>query len=180
MESLGRLNCMKPMKSKKPDHRESTESESVFTVKYLGFGQLERPGLEDMCNFVYSTCKTQKSKLRDVQKSDFLLSKQEFSILSSQDNHDSPLVFRIRRIQFCGVYQVNPKIFFFTYQFGKTADTVDCHVLRCKTRKEAKTLAKEAAVFFKDAVFSLHKELENNQYNVDNQLSITSAQKSTN
>ena len=134
------------------------EWKSAFTVKYLGADRLERPGLKDICNLVQGMCKGQKSHLKHVQNREFVISNEDFSMASSPNGGELPLVFRIRRIQFCGVYQANPKIFFFTYQFGKTADTVDCHVIQCKTKKEAKTLAKEASVLFKDAIFSLHKQ----------------------
>lgn len=158
MESF-RLNCMKLFIPKKHDHR--TEFKEEFTVRYLGSGQLERPGLEEMCSFVEATTHNRrKSKERKLQKRNLTISEQDFSItLSLADSITSPLVFKIRRIQFCAVYQLNPKIFFFTYQFGKTADTVDCHVVMCKSKKQAKILAKEASVLFKDATFSLHKQL---------------------
>ena len=153
------MTCMKFLKSEKSD---IPESKRTFTVRYLGSEQLERPGLEEMCTFVNATWETKKSKERRRLRRNLVISEQDFSITSSPaDSIDSSLVFKIRRIQFCGVYQVNPKIFFFTYQFGKTSDTVDCHVVMCKSKKQAKILAKEAAVLFKDATFSLHKRLEN-------------------
>ena len=156
-----RLNCIKPQ-WKKHDH--GAELKGTFTVRYLGSEQLERPGLEEMCTFVNATWKTKKSKERTLHKRNLVISEQDLSITSRPaDSNDSSLVFKIRRIQFCGVYQVNPKIFFFTYQFGKTSDTVDCHVVMCKSKKQAKILAKEAAILFKDATFSLHKRLENHE-----------------
>ena len=154
MESLA-LRCMKSLTSKKSH---GSQSRCTFAVRYLGSGQLTRPGLEEMCTFVHTTFEERKSKLKQLRKGSLVTSMEDFVITSCQNGLDSPLVFKIRRIQFCGVYKINPKIFFFTYQFGKSADTVDIHVVMCKSNKEAKTLAKEAAVLFRDVTFSLHKE----------------------
>ena len=156
------LSCIRIFNSKTPMTCDSEEA-PMFAVKYLGEGELEKPGLEDMCTFVHSICRTlKKSKQKYILKGDFALSAENCSLKPyAQDNINSTLIFRTRRIQFCGVYQLNPKIFFFTYQFGKTADVLQCHVLKCKNKKEAKSLAKQAGVLFKDIAFSLNRRLKN-------------------
>lgn len=168
------LSCMGPVKST------NDEGMSTFSVKYLGQGELEKPGLEDMCTFVRSICETVKnSKQKDVPKGDFTLSNENFSFTSNGHNiHESTLVFRTRRIQFCGVYELNPKIFFFTYQFGKTADILQCHVLKCRNKKEAKLLAKQAGIIFKDIAFSLNRRLKDTP-NYKSQLSSLGSRTST-
>ncbi|XP_028394434.1 uncharacterized protein LOC114518619 [Dendronephthya gigantea] len=168
------LSCMSPVKST------SDEGAPTFSVKYLGQAELEKPGLDDMCTFVRSICESvKKSKQKDVLKGDFILSNENCSFTSSgHDIHDSTLLFRTRRIQFCGVYELNPKIFFFTYQFGKTADVLQCHVLKCRNKKEAKLLAKQAGIMFKDIAFSLNRRLRDTP-NYRSPLSSLGSQRST-
>lgn len=157
MQAL-RFKCMRRVKSNTCGEDEAT----MFAVKYLGQGELEKPGLEDMCKFVDSLCKAiKKSEQKYIIKGNFTLSRENCYLKPSEkDSVESPLVFRTRRIQFCGVYGANPKIFFFTYQFGKTADLLQCHAFKCKSRKEAKCLAKEAGLLFKDLAFSLNRRLK--------------------
>lgn len=152
------------MKSKTPKHCEDQGDESkTFSVKYLGQGELEKPGLEDMCTFVQSIYREiKKSKRKDVLEGNFVLSHENCSLqLNGQHSIDSTLLFRTRRIQFSAVYELNPKIFFFTYQFGKTADVLQCHVLKCRNKKDAKCLAKQAGELFKEITFSLNRRLKN-------------------
>ena len=158
-----RLNCWRPLNSA----RENGGS-NEFLVKYLGYGELQKPGLEDMCKFVQSTIKaSRKSKQNSMSKGYFTLSSEE-CILESDGSQDifvddnSKLVFRTRRILFCAVYEIDPKIFFLTYQFGKTADVLQCHVMKCRSKKEAKCLAKQAGALFKDLAFSLNRRLKTN------------------
>lgn len=136
--------------------------ETKISVKYLGQGELEKPGLEDMCTFVHKICETsKKSKQKYILKGDFILSNENCSLKpSGEDAMESTLIFRTRRIQFCGVYERNPKIFFFTYQFGKTSDVLQCYVLKCRNKKEAKCLAKQAGILFKDIAFSLNRRIK--------------------
>lgn len=159
MQALS-LSCTRPLKSKARTNDD--DGVTMFSVKYLGQGELEKPGLEDMCTFVHSICgRVRKSKQKDILKGDFILSNENCSLKpNAQDSIDSTLVFRTRRIQFSGVYELNPKIFFFTYQFGKTADVLQCHVLKCRNKKEAKRLAKQAGILFKDIAFSLNRRLK--------------------
>ena len=166
-----KLSCVRLLKSKNCDSDDGINGK--FSVKYLGQGELERPGLEDMCEFVHSvSVDGRKSKQKDILKGDFILSNENCSIKPTvRESLESPLVFRTRRIQFCGVYEVNPKIFFFTYQFGKTADVVQCHVLKCKSKKEAKRLAKEAGLLFKDLAFSLNRRVRDSSKNYRTKLS---------
>ena len=161
MQALS-LSCVRKFKSKGPTSNDD-EGVQMFSVKYLGQGELEKPGLEDMCTFVHAMCAETagKSKQKDFMKGDFILSNENCSLKpNAKDSIDSTLVFRTRRIQFCGVYEPNPKIFFFTYQFGKTADVLQCHVLKCRDKKEAKCLAKQAGILFKDIAFSLNRRLK--------------------
>lgn len=158
------LSCTRIMKSKSPIHRKEECNESMmFPVKYLGQGELQKPGLEDMCTFVKSMYRRVKnSKGKDVVEGKFILSHENCSLkLNAQHSVDSTLQFRTRRIQFSGVYELNPKIFFFTYQFGKTADVLQCHVLKCRNKKEAKCLAKQAGELFKEIAFSFNRRLKN-------------------
>ena len=151
------LGCIRQFKSKGPTN--DNKGTKMFPVKYLGQGELEKPGLEDMCTFVHGIPGTvRKSKQKDIVKGDFCLSNESCTLKpSTQDSIDSTMVWRTRRIQFCGVYELNPKVFFFTYQFGRTADVLQCHVLKCKNKKEAKCLAKQAGTLFKDIAFSLNR-----------------------
>ena len=158
------LSCIRIMKSKASTNCEDQGDESkTFSVKYLGQGELEKPGLEDMCTFVQSMYRrVKKSKRKDILEGKFTLSQENCSLKpNAQQSIDSTLVFRTRRIQFSAVYELNPKIFFFTYQFGKTADVLQCHVLKCRNKKEAKCLAKQAGELFKEIAFSLNRRLKN-------------------
>ena len=92
-----------------------------------------------------------------TQKCMLVLSGHEFTLVPNDRIVEPALMFKIRRIQFCGVYEVNPKVFFFTYQSGKTADTVQCHIITSKTKKETKIIANEPGMLFKHAIFSLYK-----------------------
>ena len=156
---IGRVRQFKSKRSTK----DGEGTKMLFSVKYLGQGELEKPGLEDMCTFVHGISGTvTKSKQKDILKGDFILSNENCTFKPNTENNvDSTKVWRTRRIQFCGVYKLNPKIFFFTYQFGKTADVLQCHVLKCRNKKEAKCLAKQAGAMFKDIAFSLNRRLKN-------------------
>lgn len=128
-----------------------------FEVKYLGSEILTRPGLGEICNTVdkiYTQC---KPKLKTMDKYCLTVSGKELTLRDMESTEDEEKTFRVRRILYCGVAQNHQKIFFYNYQFSTTADEVECHVVLCTTKEEAKIVAKVISKAFLHAQVEFHK-----------------------
>ena len=86
------------------------------------------------------------------------LTKQELSLRDRDSTEDEEKVFLLRRIRFTGVFKANQRIFFFTYQPGTKAESVECNVVLCRSNNEAKSLAKVISRAFGDARSEFHHE----------------------
>lgn len=128
----------------------------TYSVIYLGCETLYKPGLSEMCDAVGMIYYQKKYKLKSLGHYSLTLSKQELSLRDQDSTEDEERVFGMRRILFCGVYKPKPTIFFYNYQFGPKGEQVDCHVLLCKNKREAKSLAEVIRKAFREAQHDAH------------------------
>ncbi|EDO49442.1 predicted protein [Nematostella vectensis] len=134
----------------------------TYTVRYLGCEELYKPGLQQMCETVNDIYVSQKSRLRKLNHC-FLTVTSDAVILREQDStEDDGRTFHLRRILYCGVYSRVQRLFFFNYQSGAKGDVVNCHIILCSSKEEAKSLAKVLSKAFKlAAIEAHHQDVEN-------------------
>lgn len=130
----------------------------TFSVKYLGSQELYSPGFAEICDTVKAVFAQEKSKLKSLDHYSLKLTKEELSLRDRDSTEDEEKVFLLRRIRFSGVSKANQRVFFFTYQFGSKAASVECNVVLCKNNSEAKSLAKIISKAFADARSELHHQ----------------------
>lgn len=130
----------------------------TYTVKYLGCERLCSPGFAEICDTVKIIFMSKKSALKSLDHYSLKLTKQELSLRDRDSTEDEEKVFLLRRIRFSGVFKANQRIFFFTYQFGTKAESVECNAVLCKNNSEAKSLAKVISRAFGDARSEVHRE----------------------
>jgi len=70
-------------------------------------------------------------------------------------------LYRSRRIVYCGVDKLHQKVFVFNYQYAARPENIHIHVILCKTKDDAKSIAKALKKIFKN----LSKE--SHQTNID-------------
>lgn len=130
----------------------------TFSVKYLGSQQLCSPGFSEICDTVKAIFAQEKPKLKSLDHYSLKLTKEELSLRDRDSTEDEEKVFLLRRIRFSGVSKANQRVFFFTYQFGSKAASVECNVVWCKSNNEAKSLAKIISKAFADARSEFHHQ----------------------
>lgn len=130
----------------------------TFSVKYLGSQELCSPGFAEICDTVKAVFAQEKSKIKSLDHYSLKLTKEELSLRDRDSTEDEEKVFLLRRIRFSGVSKANQRVFFFTYQFGSKAASVECNVVLCKNNSEAKNLAKIISKAFADARSELHHQ----------------------
>lgn len=130
----------------------------TYSVKYLGSQQLYSPGFAEICDTVKAIFAQEKPKLKSFDHYSLKLTKEELSLRDRDSTEDEEKVFLLRRIRFSGVSKAYQRVFFFTYQFGSKAASVECNVVLCKSNKEAKSLAKVISKAFGDARSEFHHQ----------------------
>ena len=130
----------------------------TYTVTYLGCDTLYKPGLPEMCDAVNMMLCYHKAKLKSKACFTLCLSKQELTLRDQDGTEAEERVFGLRRILFCGVYKPKQNIFFFNYQFGPKGEQVDCHVVVCKSKRDAKSLAEVIRKAFRESQHDAHIE----------------------
>lgn len=130
----------------------------TYSVKYLGSQKLCSPGCAEICDTVKTIYATEKPKLKKLDHYSLKLTKEELSLRDRDSTEDEEKVFLLRRIRFTGVCKAHPRIFFYTYQFGSKAESIECNVVLCKSNNEAKSLAKVISKAFADALSDFHHQ----------------------
>ena len=130
----------------------------TYSVKYLGFEKLWSPGSSEICDTVKAIFTSKKPGVKSLDHYSLKLTKQELSLRDRDSTEDEEKVFLLRRIRFSGVFKANQRIFFFTYQPGTKAESVECNVVLCKSNSEAKSLAKVISKAFGDARSEFHHQ----------------------
>lgn len=130
----------------------------TYSVKYLGSQQLCSPGFAEICDTVKAIFAQENPRLKSLDHYSLKLTKEELSLRDRDSTEDEEKVFLLRRIRFSGVSKAHQRVFFFTYQFGSKAASVECNVVLCKSNKEAKSLAKVISKAFGDARSELHHQ----------------------
>ena len=129
-----------------------------YSVKYLGCEELYKPGLSEICLTVKSIYSQKKRKVKSLDHYSLTLSKEELSLRDKDSTEDEEHVYGLRRILFCGVYKPKQTIFFYNYQFGPKGDQLKCHVVLCRDKEDAKSLAKVIGKAFREAQHEAHIE----------------------
>ena len=128
---------------------------TTFVAQYLGFVQIKSPGLDEICENVdkmYTRAKQAKSFEKTILR--FM---KEGIEMGPKSEDVGKQFFKFRRILYCGVDKQHRRVFSFNYQYGSRAENIHLHVVVCKTKEDAKNLAKKLAEIFKDISIELHK-----------------------
>jgi len=155
-----------------------------FNVQYLGFKELKSPGLEEFVENVNLMYENAKPCLKIIEKSIMTLSNDSIIIKTDDvatkktkklkktlsqpieepsdnaftEKENTDQIFKPRRILYCGIDSNHQRVFSFYYQFDKRAENIHLHVLCCKTKDDAKHIAKYLAIVFKNIQSDLHRK----------------------
>ena len=127
-----------------------------FVVQYLGFVEIKLPGLDEICENVDKMYTQSKPFLKTYEKTALRLGKEGIEI-GPKNEEVGKQFFKYRRILYCGVDKQHRRIFSFNYQYGSRAENIHLHVIVCKTKEDAKHIAKMLGEIFRDISSELHK-----------------------
>jgi len=130
---------------------------TTFVVQYLGFIEIKLPGLDEICENVDKMYAQAKPFLKSYEKTSLVTAKEGIEIGPKHDELGKHF-FKYRRILYCGVDKQHRRVFSFNYQYGSRAENIHLHVIVCKTKEDAKHLAKRLGEIFKDISSELHKK----------------------
>ena len=128
-----------------------------FVVQYLGFVDIKLPGLDEICENVDKMYTQAKPFLKTYEKTTLRSAKEGLEI-GPKNEEVGKHFFKYRRILYCGVDKQHRRVFSFNYQYGSRAENIHLHVIVCKTKEDAKNLAKMLSEIFKDISSELHKK----------------------
>lgn len=128
-----------------------------FVAQYLGFVEIKLPGLDEICENVDRIYTQAKPFLKTCEKTTLRITKEGIEIGPKTEEMGKHF-FKYRRILYCGVDRQHRRVFSFNYQYGYRAENIHLHVIVCKTKEDAKHLAKKLGEIFKDISSELHKK----------------------
>ncbi|XP_012553967.1 low density lipoprotein receptor adapter protein 1 [Hydra vulgaris] len=117
-----------------------------LTLQYLGFAELKAPGLPEICVKVNNMYLAAKPSLKTFDKTQVTLSRAGITL---KQNNENEYIYKPRRIIYCGVDKQHQRVFSFNYQYGLRAENIHLHVLVCKTKEDARMIAKYLGQVFK-------------------------------
>eukprot|EP00112_Aurelia_sp_Birch-Aquarium-sp1_P008813 Seg1981.2 transcript_id=Seg1981.2/GoldUCD/mRNA.D3Y31 product="Low density lipoprotein receptor adapter protein 1" protein_id=Seg1981.2/GoldUCD/D3Y31 len=133
------------------------ENTASFVTQYLGFVEIKSPGLDEICENVDKMYTQAKPFMKTLEKTTLKINKEGIEIGPKNEEIESKL-FKFRRILYCGVDKQHRRVFSFNYQYGSRAENIHLHVIVCKTKEDAKNLAKKLAEIFREISIELHKK----------------------
>ena len=133
-----------------------------FVVQYLGFVEIKLPGLDEICENVDKMYTQAKPFLKSYEKTALRIAKEGIEIGPKNEDVGKHF-FKYRRILYCGVDKKHRRVFSYNYQYGSRAENIHLHVIICKTKEDAKHLAKLLGEIFKDISSELHKKEKENK-----------------
>ena len=137
-----------------------TLSDSIsLPVHYLGHVSLKLPGLNEICENVEKMYSEAKSTLKTAEKGILTITREGVEIKQNlKSDGPSCCLYKNRRILYCGVDKKHQKIFSFNYQYGSRAENIHLHVVVCKNKEDAKTIAKRLSEIFRELSAEQHKK----------------------
>ena len=117
-----------------------------LSLQYLGFAELKAPGLPEICVKVNNMYLAAKPSLKTLDKTQVTLSRAGITL---KQNNENEYIYKPRRIIYCGVDKQHQRVFSFNYQYGSRAENIHLHVLVCKTKDDARLIAKYLGQVFK-------------------------------
>eukprot|EP00794_Sanderia_malayensis_P003568 gene3568-4072_t len=140
-----------------------------FTLQYLGFVEIKSPGLDEICENVDKMYTQAKPFLKNLEKTTLNIVKDGIDIGPKSDADLNSKLYKFRRILYCGVDKKHRRVFSFNYQYGSRAENIHLHVIVCRTKEDAKNLAKRLGDIFKDISVEMHrKEKEDKRKHSEN------------
>ena len=130
---------------------------TTFVVQYLGFVEIKLPGLDEICENVDKMYAQAKPFMKSYEKTSLVTAKDGIEI-GPRNEELGKHFFKYRRILYCGVDKQHRRVFSFNYQYGSRAENIHLHVIVCKTKEDAKHLAKRLGEIFRDISSELHKK----------------------
>lgn len=128
-----------------------------YSAQYLGFVEIKLPGLDEICENVDKMYNQAKPFLKTYDKTTLRITKEGIEI-GPKNEELGRHFFKYRRILYCGVDRQHRRIFSFNYQYGNRAENIHLHVIVCKTKEDAKHLAKKLGEIFRDISSEQHKK----------------------
>lgn len=138
-----------------------------YSVQYLGHVELKSPGLNEIIETVNKMYHHAKPYLKSLEKSLLTLNRDGITIkqygvprrdVEEEESLESEILYKPRRILYCGVDKQHQRVFSFNYQFGARAENIQLHVLVCKTKDDARHVAKYLAQLFKRISTDMHRK----------------------
>ena len=130
----------------------------TYFVKYLGCEDIYKPGIPEICSTVKDLYLEKKHQLKSLDHFSLTISKEEVALRDNDSTEDQETVFALRRILYCGVYSLKQTIFFYNYQSGPKGDMLTCHVVLCRNKEDAKSLAKVIGAGIRAVQHDVHRE----------------------
>lgn len=146
----------------------STER-TTFIAQYLGFVEIKSPGLDEICENVDKMYTQAKPFLKTLEKATLRIVDEGIEIGPKTDTDADSKLYKFRRILYCGVDKLHRRVFSFNYQYGSRAENIHLHVIVCRTKEDAKNLAKKLGDIFRDISVEMHrKEKEDKRKHSEN------------
>lgn len=157
------------------------EDEKTFLVQYIGYDELKLPGFNEICDSVNKQYQRVKPELKTFQRSMLSVTKEGIELCGSDVSSSSiGELFKPRRIRYCGVDKQHQRVFSFNYQYGNKSEDVHLHVIVCRSKEDAKTVAKMLASVFKRVSKEMHqKEKEDKQKHSEGLIKLKSTSSSS-
>ena len=172
-------NESKLLSSSSSDFEDDIQGMEIL-VHYLGYVEVKSPGFNEICDTVNKMYQRAKPYIKSLDKSllalnrDGIRIKQDIASIKKDDVIDStegahrPLeienIYKPRRVLYCGVDKQHQRVFSFNYQFGARSENIHLHVVVCKTKDDARSVAKYLAQLFRRISKEVHqREKEDKQ-----------------
>ncbi len=145
------------------------QEHTTFIAQYLGFVEIKSPGLDEICENVDKMYTQAKPFMKTLEKATLKIVQDGIEIGPKSDAEINSKLYKFRRILYCGVDKQHRRVFSFNYQYGSRAENIHLHVIVCRTKEDAKHLAKRLGDIFRDISVELHrKEKEDKRKHSEN------------
>merc|ERR1712183_1170730 len=132
------------------------------SVWYLGYREARSPGLAETIETANKIYEHHKPFLKTISKSfisvdmdgirikeivpirrtDHSREEERASLSDHEDMTEKETLYKSPRIKYCGVLKSRPRVLLFNYQHGARSENLHIHVVVCKDKDTAKSIAK--------------------------------------